>query len=384
MKKFRIHILSLAHTKCNSDFVKCAYTNKAFQMCKMMKNLGHEIYLYAPFNNLTDPELPPHDKFIPTVSENTWNSYLGDYDTNANFFKFNQKDPVWTEYLNTLQNELPLNIDETKQNFVLCWFGNFYADVLNSLPKSVFVVEAGIGYSGIFAKFKVFESYAWMHWIYGLQNKELGDWYDTVIPNAYDPEDFPFREKKENYFLFVGRLTRNKGINIAEQVSRHLGIPLYIAGQAPGQLHSLGIFLDDQVKYIGVLNKEERAKWMGGAQAVFVPTFYIGPFEGVNVEAQFCGTPVITSYFGVFNETVQHGVTGYRCRTFGDFIWAAKHSKELDPKKIREWAVSNFSLDRVKLMYQAYFEQLVNLKNRGWYETNLEYLNLDHFNKYYV
>jgi glycosyltransferase involved in cell wall biosynthesis len=70
---------------------------------------------------------------------------------------------------------------------------------------------------------------------------------------------------------------------------------------------------------------------MSRAKAVFVPTQYFEPFGGVAVEAQMCGTPVISSDFGVFNETVLHGITGYRCRTLDQYVWAINNVHKLDP-----------------------------------------------------
>jgi glycosyltransferase involved in cell wall biosynthesis len=121
---------------------------------------------------------------------------------------------------------------------------------------------------------------------------------------------------------------------------------------------------------------------MSGAKAVFVPTLYIEPFGGVNVEAMFCGTPAITTDFGGFTETVQHGKTGYRCHTMDDFVWAAKNVDRLDPYYIRDYAVNNYSMDRVSLMYDEYFSKLMDLYRNGWYELHPERTELDWLRRY--
>ena len=76
------------------------------------------------------------------------------------------------------------------------------------------------------------------------------------------------------------------------------------------------------------------------------------------------GTPVIASDWGAFTETVEHGRTGYRCRTLDQFVWAARHVSDLDPWYIHTRAVANWSLDRVKWMYEEYFEMLFRLVER--------------------
>jgi len=79
-----------------------------------------------------------------------------------------------------------------------------------------------------------------------------------------------------------------------------------------------------------------------------------------------CGTPVITSDFGAFTENVIHGVNGYRFRTLGEAVWAAQNVDKLNPADIQTYAVNNFSLDRVGELYEAYFEQLMELWGEGW------------------
>lgn len=96
-----------------------------------------------------------------------------------------------------------------------------------------------------------------------------------------------------------------------------------------------------------------------------MPTYYLEPFGGVNVEAQLCGTPVITTDWGAFPETVVHGVTGYRCRTFEEFCWAVNHVDAIQPEACRTWAAANYSMERVGHMYEEYFHRIEGLFEEG-------------------
>ena len=96
-----------------------------------------------------------------------------------------------------------------------------------------------------------------------------------------------------------------------------------------------------------------------------------------------CGTPVLTTDWGAFAETVQHGVTGYRCRTLEQWTWAAKAATQLDPEKIRRYAVNNYGIERVAKMYQEWFEMLLGLWGTGWPEPNPDRVQLDWLVKKY-
>jgi len=252
------------------------------------------------------------------------------------------------------------------------------ADKVGLLP-----VEMGIGYTGVWAPYKVFESYAWMHYIYGMiyPNQAACDGrnYDVVIPNYYDPDDFEYSDKKEDYFLYVGRFIPRKGIQVAQQVCDHIGARLVVAGQ--GKLEDLGIS-SPNIENVGFVDFKQRSDLMKHAKAVFVPTLYLEPFGGVNVEAQFCGTPSITTDWGGFSETIKHGVTGYRCRSFDDFVWAAKNVGKLNPEDCRKNAMENYSLAKVGLMYNEYFSKLLDLFGKGWYELRPKRKELDWLRKY--
>jgi glycosyltransferase involved in cell wall biosynthesis len=88
------------------------------------------------------------------------------------------------------------------------------------------------------------------------------------------------------------------------------------------------------------------------------------------------GTPVISSDFGAFAEYNLHGRTGYRCRTFEQFEWAARHIGNIKPAACRKWA-QNFSLDKIGARYEDYFESVAAIKDGGWYAKNMMRTSLD-------
>jgi glycosyltransferase involved in cell wall biosynthesis len=95
------------------------------------------------------------------------------------------------------------------------------------------------------------------------------------------------------------------------------------------------------------------------------------------------GTPVISTDWGAFAECNLHGVTGYRCRTFEQFLWAAEHADRINPRDCRERAKANFSMSRVSPMYEEFFRSVMNVyAGNGWYEPNLERRDLDWLTQY--
>ena len=129
---------------------------------------------------------------------------------------------------------------------------------------------------------------------------------------------------------------------------------------------------EGNIEYIGCIDPEKRARAMGQAKAVFVPSEYAEPFGNVAVEAQMCGTPVISTDWGAFPEPVEHGHTGWRYRTLDHFTWAAKNVGDFDAAYIRQRAVARYSMDAVKLRYQEYFEMLSDLWHEGWNARRVE------------
>jgi glycosyltransferase involved in cell wall biosynthesis len=205
-----------------------------------------------------------------------------------------------------------------------------------------------------------------MHSYYGtLASGPVGQWYDRVIPPCFDTATFSFTEKKDDYFFMACRMVIGKGIHIAAQLAKKMGFKLKIAG--PGD--PTPYLIAPNIEYLGVLGPKDRNEVMCKAKALFSPSTYIEPFGMVVIEANLCGTPVITTDFGAFPENVIHGVSGYRCRTWAEFQFAVRNVDKLEPAKCRKWG-ENYSYEKVAPMYESYFQSLLDLNKDGWYSDN--------------
>lgn len=376
MAQLRFHLLGLAHLETHKNNSSCAYTQKIIKLAKMIKDYGHTVYFYG----IEGSEVTC-DHFIQVSTQKILKQTYGDYDRATSFFKQNPNDLAHQTFnKNTIKA-----IIENKQNrdILLCPMGNYQKPISDAVQ--LLTVESGIGYTGVFSSNRVFESYAWMHYIYGLLKIDDGVWYDAVIPNYFDPTDFPFQQNKQDYLLYFGRIISRKGIQVASDVAKATGNQLYIVGQGMLDNPNEGLSLSEEkhIVYRPAVGPEERAELLGNAKAVLMPTYYLEPFGGVNVEAQLCGTPVITSDWGAFPETVLHGATGYRCRAFEEFCWAVKNIHRIKPQICREWAEKNYSMERVGKMYEEYFQRVSHLYDKGWYESNDERKELNWLERYY-
>jgi glycosyltransferase involved in cell wall biosynthesis len=376
MPKLRFHLLGLAHLETNKSNSACAYTQKIVKLAKMIKSYGHTVYFYGVEGSEVEC-----DEFIQVSTQAILHEVYGDYDRSRDFFKHDPKDLAHQTFnLNAIRE---INARKQSTDILLCPMGNYQEPV--SAAVSLLTVEPGIGYSGVFSHNRVFESYAWMHHVYGLMKTEDGSWYDAVIPNYFDPADFPFQPEKQDYLLYFGRIVSRKGVAVASEVAKATGNQLYVVGQGSldNPVEQLSLGSEKHIVYMPAVGPEERAKLIGNAKAVLMPTYYLEPFGGVNVEAQLCGTPVITSDWGAFPETVLHGVTGFRCRVFEEFCWAVKNIDQIKPSACREWAEANYSMERIGKMYEEYFQRVYRLFDKGWYQPNEERRELDWLKRYY-
>ncbi len=128
-----------------------------------------------------------------------------------------------------------------------------------------------------------------------------------------------------DYFLFLGTLSKNKGIDTVVRAAKATGQKLVIAGEVRAEDKP---FLDemvlpyvdgDQIKLLGEIDVIEKRKLFAGAKAFLFPIRWMEAFGLVVAEALAAGTPVIAFRNGSLPELIEDGVTGYLVDTEAEF-----------------------------------------------------------------
>jgi glycosyltransferase involved in cell wall biosynthesis len=390
----RFHVLGICHTVTSKEYLSCAFTQKVVKFCEMMMPSTPETIELK--SKMTQEELVRHktihqvihyghersqvtcDEHVTVMTDDILIKTYGDYNWRKEFFKHAAGDLCHTSF--TANTIAELNKRRMSGDFILCFWGLGHKQIGDFFSSMCLVVEPGIGYpiESSFAEFQVYESYACMHYHYGGRKVMQPAWYHCVIPNYFDPNDFDFRISKDNYYLYLGRIIPSKGLEIVLHLAKKIGFRLLIAGQGSLEKDLGQKNLPANIEYVGFADLEKRKRLMAGAKALFLPTLYVEPFGGVTMEAMMSGTPVITTDWGVFTETVVHGVTGYRCRTLDQFEWAIRNINKINPQACRDWAMSNYSIKKVRNMYEEYFDMLLRVKfSKGFYDENPQRTELD-------
>ena len=118
--------------------------------------------------------------------------------------------------------------------------------------------------------------------------------------------------KRKNHFMFIGRLSEEKGIHVLLEAFTNSNYELHIAGSGPLKEKVLEVCTtSSNIKYIGNLNKDDVVIAMNSCTALIFPSIWYEPFGLVIIEAFSSGCPLLASNIGSPAELVQHGINGF-------------------------------------------------------------------------
>jgi glycosyltransferase involved in cell wall biosynthesis len=197
--------------------------------------------------------------------------------------------------------------------------------------------------------------------------------YVGTIYNAVEVDTYPFRSEKDDYALFLGRITPDKGAHNAIYIAQEADVPLRMAGKVDPGADSryfeerIEPHLDgEHIVFEGEVGAEQKRKLLSRARLLLFPIQWEEPFGLVMTEALACGTPVVATAMGSAPEIVKDGEVGilrppYR---WDEMVAAIRNGRleGIDRHRCRELVRERFSVEAMLDGYEKAFEKILALE----------------------
>lgn len=377
--KIRLHLIGIPYTITRQEFSHDAFTGKVCRFSPMMKSLdSFEVYHYGVEGSesgadediqlLTRAEWDElriqskiflnnkltREQAIAEINDHT--ALIGDL---ANF-----NTPLFAKFNEKLKPKLQKHFrSPTKDIVCLPQLLDSYISAVDTTKYPT--IEVGIGYSGAKAPYRIYESYSWMAQCLGKEDRNPNNYY-YVVPHSFDINEFVYRPiPEERKIGFLGRISDFKGCNVIVEIAKRFpDVEFVLCGQGKDYKKYLS---QPNIKYLPPISGRERSDFLGSLCAMIQPTNYLEPFGCSIVEAQLCGTPVITTDWGGPTETVKHLKTGLRCHTLADFCYGVELAinGKFDRDIVRKRAVKKYDMFKVAPYYEYIFRSVLDIWTPG-------------------
>jgi len=165
-------------------------------------------------------------------------------------------------------------------------------------------------------------------------------------------------------FLFVGRLSPEKGLDVLATAAREAQLPVTVLGNGPMQE---SLMADALLNLRGAMPMAEVLAQMRSATALVLPSICYENFPRTLVEAWACGLPVIASRLGAMAELVDEGATGLlfeagNAASLAQTLrWADQHPDELAAmgRRAREHYTAHYTAERNLQQLMAIYDEAI-------------------------
>ncbi len=189
------------------------------------------------------------------------------------------------------------------------------------------------------------------------------------IHNGIDMNGFQYDGQKEDYLLFIGNISKEKGADVAVKASIKLQKKLLLVGKvdAGNRLFfekEIKPYIDNkQIVFKSLADHTQKQALYGKAACLLFPVNWEEPFGLVMVEAMACGTPVIAFDRGSVPEIIDNGKTGFVVDSFNEFVTAIQKVNQLNPRDCRTHVEKYFDVEKMTDHYEQLYLKLIKEKN---------------------
>jgi glycosyltransferase involved in cell wall biosynthesis len=194
-------------------------------------------------------------------------------------------------------------------------------------------------------------------------------WHGNVY-HALPRDLLPFNPRPAGgYLAFLGRISPEKRPDRAIEIAAGAGLPLRIAAKIDkadkdyweSTIRPM-VEAHDNVEFVGEINEQHKAEFLGNARALLFPIDWPEPFGLVMIEAMSCGTPVIAFRCGSVPEVIDDGASGVVVDSVEEAVAAVSHLERLDRYLVRATFEKRFTVDRMAQDYLALYRALPGVR----------------------
>ncbi len=184
----------------------------------------------------------------------------------------------------------------------------------------------------------------------------------------------PTSKPREEYFMWLGRFSPEKGAHLAIEAARLAQVPLVLAGtvdrsskEATRYFHEvIKPSCDDPlVRYMGPVDMRKKIRLLDRARGFLNPIEWEEPFGMVMIEAMAVGCPVISFARGAAPEIVVHGETGFLVEDVTEMVSYIPHIGEINPAAPRAHVERNFSAPVMARKYIEVYQKAITQRQEA-------------------
>ena len=186
---------------------------------------------------------------------------------------------------------------------------------------------------------------------------------NTKITRIYNPIDIDENEEKidpsnNEYYLYVGRISKEKGVDLFCEAITQLGYKGIVVGDGDEKEK-----LEKQypnIEFAGWKDKSEVKQYMKGARALIFPSRWYETMGLTIVEAQALGIPCIVSNCCAGKDFIKDKINGYVFENLEDLKVKIKVINELKT----EYMLDEFKIENYTLKIKKVYDEILYNKKR--------------------
>ena len=186
----------------------------------------------------------------------------------------------------------------------------------------------------------------------------IGNVYHGLPTDHFNPN-----YSEGEYLAFVGRISREKGLDSAIDIARRCNVPLKIAAKVDKadkdyfEQHIMHLLDDPLIEFVGEISDDQKNEFIGNARALLFPIDWSEPFGLVMIEAMACGTPVVAFRRGSVPEVILNGVNGFIVANVIEAANAVQNISMISRRACRAMFEKRFTASTMAQTYTELYHQ---------------------------